>query len=299
VDKGDVTSKIQTGDLPRRRGTPACLVLIYGGELGRRYPLTEEAVTIGRANTNAVMLDTDTVSRHHARVFKQHGAWAVEDLGSTNGTFLGEVQTEGAQTLRNGDLLKMGVVVFKFIEGGNVEALYHEEIHRLAILDGLTQAYNKRYLLEFLEREVARAQRHDRPLSLVLLDVDHFKRLNDRYGHLAGDNMLRRLAHVIQGRIRRDEIFARYGGEEFAIVLPETGPGEAMPLCEQIREAVAESVVTHDDAEIRATISIGVAGLRPGFDVAAPGRAAHEQLYRAKAEGRNRVAAAPDELGSR
>ena len=118
--------------------------------------------------------------------------------------------------------MKVGPTIFKYLSGADVESQYHEEIYRMTIIDGLTQVHNKRYLYEALEREIIRARRHARELSFLMFDIDHFKKINDVHGHLAGDFVLKELARIVQGRIRRDEVFARYGGEEFAIVLPET-----------------------------------------------------------------------------
>src|SRR5262249_43190695 len=149
------------------------------------------------------------------------GGVTVADLGSTNGTFLNDALVARAP-LKDGDYLRVGNCIYRFLAGGNVEADYHEEIYRLTITDGLTQTHNKRYLLEFLDRELARSQRHTRPLSLVLFDIDRFKAINDELGHLAGDHVLRELAACVKAAVRREELFARYGGEEFAVVLPET-----------------------------------------------------------------------------
>ena len=163
---------------------PACLVVLYGGELGRRTELPQYGVTIGRDDDNAISVALHTMSRRHARLFVADGLHHIEDLGSTNGTFVNEQELTGPTPLRNGDLVRCGGAVFKFIDGGNVEALYHEEIYRLTITDGLTQVANKRHFCDFLEREIVRAARHGRPLSLVFFDVDHFKLLNDEFGHL-------------------------------------------------------------------------------------------------------------------
>src|SRR5260370_12168546 len=140
--------------------------------------------------------------------------------------------------LDNGDRIKVGPTIFKYLSGQDVEAQYHEEIYRMTIIDGLTQGHVKRYLLEALEKEIIRARRHARDLSFIMFDIDHFKKINDHHGHLAGDFVLKELARIVQGRIRRDEVFARYGGEEFAIVLPETNLEGARALAEGLREKI-------------------------------------------------------------
>lgn len=168
-----------------------------------------------------------------------------------------------ATPLRNGDLVRCGGAVFKFIDGGNVEALYHEEIYRLTITDGLTRVANKRHFVDFLEREIARAGRHERPLSLALFDVDHFKKLNDEFGRLAGDRVLQGLAALVSQPVRRDELRAPYGGEEFAVVLPETTIESAALFAERIRAEVESATFDYDDEPLQITISIGATALEP------------------------------------
>ena len=126
--------------------------------------------------------------------------------------------------LRDSDLVKIGSAIFKFLSGSGIETAYHEEIYRMTIVDGLTGAHNKRYFVEFLEREIARCSRYGRPLSLLMFDIDHFKQINDVHGHLTGDFVLKELARRLLARIRKEELLARYGGEEFAVVLPEDRP---------------------------------------------------------------------------
>ena len=150
---------------------------------------------------------------------------------------------------------------------------------------------NKRCLEDFLEREIARATRHERPLSLALFDVDHFKNINDEYGHLAGDRVLQGIASVAAKQVRRDELIARYGGEEFAVVLPETTVEDAAKFCERIRAAVDSEKFDFDESAIRATISLGAAAMEPSDTLETLVARADANLYRAKESGRNRVVA--------
>jgi diguanylate cyclase (GGDEF)-like protein len=162
----------------------------------------------------------------------------------------------------------------------------------MTIIDGLTQAHVKRFLLEALEKEIIRARRHTRDLSFLMFDIDHFKKINDYHGHLAGDFVLKELARIVQGRIRRDEVFARYGGEEFAIVLPETNLDGARALADGLRDKVETSRFVFQNESIRVTVSVGVAMLleadRTSMDLI---KRADEKLYEAKRGGRNRVVA--------
>ena len=271
----------------------SCLVMIYGPALGKRFPLTNEETTLGRGADNTIVIDMDNVSRLHARVVKQDDGYYVEDLGSTNGSYVNDIEVK-KDRLRNGDLAKIGGAILKFIQGGNIEALYHEEIYQMTIIDGLTQIHNKRYFLEFLDREMARCSRYDRPLSLVMFDIDHFKQINDTYGHLAGDFVLKRLAETIDKHVRKEELFARYGGEEFSIIMPETNGKKAGIFCEKIRRMIEQSPVNYEQKEITLTISLGIAVMGKHREPLGFIKAADDNLYKAKANGRNRVEGVPE-----
>ena len=266
-----------------------CLVVIYGTELGKKYNLDKQVIIIGRSSKCDIQVDQESVSRTHAKLIVSSKAVVLRDLGSTNGTYVNDEQV-GEKQLQDGDLVKIGRTIFKFLSGGNIESAYHEEIYRLTTVDGLTDTYNKRYFLENLERELSRARRYGRELSLAMLDIDLFKQINDSYGHLAGDYVLKHLAQVIKKNIRREDFLARYGGEEFAIILPEIDHSNAMLMAEKVRRLVEQSRIVFDNTPIVTTISIGVASLQDdvidGPDLI---RRADEMLYRAKNEGRNRV----------
>lgn len=288
--KRDTTPHIAAAPGLITTGIPACVVVLYGSELGRRMELTRGEIFIGRDDDNAISVPLDTISRRHARIFIHERVYMVEDLSSTNGTFVNENEVTTPTPLRNGDLLRCGGAVFKFIEGGNIEALYHEEIYRLTITDGLTQVANKRHFLEFLEREIARATRHARPLSLVMFDVDRFKSINDSHGHLGGDRVLKGIASLVSAQVRRDELLARYGGEEFAVVLPETSLDDAARFCERIRLEIEKATFDFDGEPLHATVSLGVTELAASDTLESLVARADARLYEAKEQGRNRVA---------
>src|SRR6266568_150008 len=276
-------TKIQA---PRPEGSSdaACLVLIYppGPDMGRRFPLDRPEFVLGRGTDCDIQVDRDSVSRRHAKVYAQDTAWCVQDLGSTNGSYVNDLPIQEA-TLRDGDFLKIGAAIFKFLTGANVEMSYHEEIYRMTIVDGLTGVHNKRFFLEFLDREMARCVRYGRPLALVMFDIDHFKRINDDHGHLTGDYVLKEMARRLATRIRRDELLARYGGEEFAAVLPETGRQGALEFGEQLRLIVAREPFEFEGDKLVVTISVGVAVVdgQP-MDLSQFVKLADENLYRAK-----------------
>jgi two-component system cell cycle response regulator len=273
-------------------GGESCLVEIHGPQLGRKYILEEEEFTIGRDVKNNIVVDLDNVSRRHAKIVTRSGKSFVCDLGSTNGTYLNDQEVTEETPLRSGDFVKVGGSIFKFLSGGNIETLYHEEIYQLTIMDGLTQINNKRYFLEYLEREMGRCHRYNRSLSLIMFDIDHFKKINDTNGHLAGDYVLRELAGVVRQRIRREECFARYGGEEFAIVMPEAGPENARRFAEKVRKMVEDHAFVFEGKDIAVTISMGVADMVG--DMTEPLqfiKVADANLYKAKKNGRNQVVA--------
>jgi two-component system cell cycle response regulator len=272
----------------------ACLVHIYptGPSMGCRYTLGERPLLLGRGEDCDIRLQDHSVSRRHARIDPAPDGYHVHDQQSTNGTFVNDRQLDGPWLLRNSDYLRVGNCIYRYLAGGkNVEAEYHEEIYRLTILDGLTQIHNQRYLGEFLDREVVRSQRHARPLSVLMFDLDRFKSVNDTHGHLCGDFVLRELADLVRQSVRKEDLFARYGGEEFVVVLVEATREDAGVAAERIREAVADHVFRFESTPIKLTVSVGVASTAGDMAMTPTHllRAADENLYQAKRAGRNRV----------
>jgi diguanylate cyclase (GGDEF)-like protein len=271
----------------------ACLVNLHppGPDIGKRVPLLSNQYIVGRDSEAGFIVSRSSVSRQHARLYVDDaGNWWVEDLNSTNGTFVNESRIRSAK-LSDADQVRFGDAIYKFLAGSNIESAYHEAIHNMAIQDGMTGIHNKRYFTEFLEREIAVASRHGHPLTLVMFDVDHFKKVNDSHGHLAGDAVLKDLAGRIKPRIRREDLFARYGGEEFACVLPSTALPGGIVFAEHLRTLIEERPCAFDSMQISFTISLGVTVLHKetGIDSATLIKRADENLYAAKRNGRNRV----------
>jgi two-component system cell cycle response regulator len=297
AEPGEYTIQDTQRGVPRRlipRGTQdACLVHIYpsGAGMGRRYPLAGRVVTLGRGDGCDVRIPDQSVSRSHARVEASDDGYEVADLQSTNGTFVNDVPV-ASRRLKDGDYVRVGNCIYRFLAGGNVEADYHEEIYRLTIMDALTETHNKRALVQFLDHELARSERHQRPLAVVMMDIDHFKALNDRLGHLAGDATLRELAACGRGPVRKVDMFARYGGEEFVLVLPETTREGAVVCAEQVRERVESHPFQFENEAYRVTVSLGVAATLGDASLTPAGfiAEADANLYRAKHAGRNQVA---------
>ncbi|WP_373047665.1 diguanylate cyclase [Vulgatibacter sp.] len=278
--------------LPEGEGE-SCLVIIYGPGLGRRIPLLAAETVLGRDPSCNLVVELENVSRRHCVVRCRDAGVTIQDLASTNGTWVNEqeVRRPEERQLRSGDLIKVGGCILKFLQAGNVEALYHEEIYRTIVVDGLTQVHTKRYFLEFLDREMARCSRYGRPLSLLMFDVDNFKQVNDELGHLTGDYVLRELALLVKNRmIRKEELVARYGGEEFAVVLPESGPQKVRIFAEKLRALVADHRFLFETRRIPITVSVGVADMNSEIvDPVAFIKAADMNLLAAKRAGRNCV----------
>lgn len=273
----------------RPAGKEACLVVIYGNELGKKYNLDAASLVLGRSSKCDIQIDQESISRNHSKIVNTGKSILIRDLGSTNGTYVNDEPID-EYVLRDGDLIKIGRTIFKFLTGGNIENAYHEEIYRLTTIDGLTQIFNKRYFLETLEREIARSHRYRRELSLVMFDIDHFKLINDNFGHLAGDYVLKHLASTVKSKIRREDLFARYGGEEFSIVLPEIDGYNGRQFAEKIRKIVERTEFRFEAAKIAVTISMGVSTMDPEVaDSANLIKRADERLYEAKNAGRNCV----------
>jgi two-component system, cell cycle response regulator len=269
----------------------ACLVVFYGQNIGKRFFLDRTELIIGRSERSDIQVDQESVSRQHAKLVTQQHTARVYDLDSTNGTYVNDKLVHDIE-LRDGDLIRIGQTIFKYLSGTNIESKYHEEIYRLTTIDGLTQAYNKRFFTEALDRELNRALRYGRMLSLVMFDIDHFKPINDQHGHLAGDYVLRDLASIVHGNIRRQDVFARYGGEEFSLILPEIEPEGARLVCEKIRVLVETHTFVFDHEQIAVTISLGIRSVREGdtgIDSTRFLAEADAKLYEAKQTGRNRV----------
>src|SRR3954471_12699603 len=269
-----------------------CLVQIHGPDLGRAVFLDGPFTTFGRALECDVAVEAESVSRRHCTIVACTDGVVARDDRSTNGTFVNDERVSGERLLAPGDLVRMGSVVFKLLTAdrtSGVEAHYHDALYRLTVTDALTELYNRRYLLQFLEREIARATRHRRPLAVLLIDIDHFKDVNDRHGHLAGDFVLRELAAILRVRTRREECLARYGGEELCLVLPEATREDATRRGDELRRICESHEFVFDDARIPVTFSGGVAAMTAGMGPNDLVRTADERLYAAKRGGRNRI----------
>ncbi|MEC5385062.1 GGDEF domain-containing protein [Uliginosibacterium sp. H3] len=293
MNNDDMETRVTSLKSPLSGPGEDCLVIIHSpiaSELGRRYVLDIPSVKIGRDVDNDIVTQSDGVSRKHARIERRGSELILQDLNSTNGTFANnDVQRVTVRSLMPGDQIHIGDTVFKFLAGTDIEAQYHAAINRAAITDGLTGLANRKRIDTLLGEEIPRAQRYGRALSLLMLDVDHFKRVNDTHGHLAGDAVLRQIATLLRQRLRPSDEPGRYGGEEFCVILPETAIDQAALIAESIRSLIESHSFVIDTGTLRATVSIGIATLGSAMRAEDLYNAADQMLYQAKHGGRNRV----------
>jgi two-component system, cell cycle response regulator len=269
----------------------ACLVMIRGRSVGQVLELSRLPAVVGRAPEAELPLDDVAVSRTHARIGAGPDGFAIEDLDSTNGVFVNGVRV-ARHVLLDGDRIQVGsTTVLKFCLQDELEASFQKKLYDSATRDSLTGLYNRRFFVDTLDVDFSYAYRNHTPLSLLLLDLDHFKSINDSHGHMAGDAVLKETAEVIQRGLRTEDVGARHGGEEFAVMLRYTDAPVAYAIAERIRRGIEERHVEYEGHAIRVTTSIGLATLRdrcyPAWQKMI--EAADGHLYKAKQQGRNRT----------
>lgn len=269
----------------------AYIIVLQGSNVGEMHEIGGQEMVLGRGQTASVRLNDEGVSRKHAQITRSGDKFIIEDLNSSNGTLVNGHSVQ-QRILEDGDKISLGqITVLKFTYHDHLDVSFQQQMLDAALRDGLTKAFNKRYFLGRIETELAYARRHTSALSLVMFDVDHFKRVNDTYGHLAGDYVLMKISKVTQNTVRTEDVFARYGGEEFAVLCRGVNLNNAGILGERLRSAMELSVFEHEGTRMPITISVGVAAF-PELQVETPEQligAADEALYQAKRTGRNRV----------
>lgn len=273
----------------------AYLIVLAGSNVGEMFKLSKSETVIGRGQGADIQILDEGISRRHASIRVENDEIVIQDLGSRNGTFANG-QRITRHVLRDGDKIQVGsTTILKFTYHDHLDESFQRQMYESALRDGLTKAFNKKYFLDRLESEFRFAKRHRVPLSLLLLDIDHFKTINDVHGHLAGDYVLSALSRRMQEIIRSEDVFARYGGEEFAVICRAIDVDRAHVFAERVRSSVQGHQFRFANQVIPVTVSIGVAGL-PQNDAQEPlglVSAADEALYGAKRGGRNRVCVAP------
>jgi diguanylate cyclase (GGDEF)-like protein len=274
-------------------GRAGTLTVLQGTDVGATFQLPKDINVLGRDPAAEVTLEDDSVSRKHSRIMrKEDGQYEIEDLGSTNGTYVAGALVSGRVRLMDGVRVQVGHTLLRFALQDEVEQAAARRIYEMSVRDGLTGVYNRRYFEERLASEFAFAARHVTPLCVILGDIDHFKRINDSWGHHAGDTVLRRVAVELQAGVRTEDVVARFGGEEFAIVARGIDVEGARLFAERVRVIIQRSVITWEGDRMPVTMSLGVAHNQGNASIDKPEllvAAADMALYSAKHNGRNKV----------
>jgi diguanylate cyclase (GGDEF)-like protein len=271
----------------------AILTVLTGLSAGRIFSVGFDDLTVGRSHDCEVRLDDQGISRRHCRFRRaEDDSCFVEDLGSTNGTYVNGKRIEGVR-LDPGDRVQIGAdVVVRFSFTDETEEVLAKRLYESSTRDPLTHAFTRKYFDERLSSEVAYASRHETPFGVILFDLDHFKAINDRHGHAAGDAVLRGVSRRIENLIRGEDVFARYGGEEFAILVRGIEGKNMEQFAERVRKSTARGVVDFKGRKIEVTVSVGVAMLDEVTGTNAVSEIlalADRRVYQAKAGGRNRT----------
>jgi diguanylate cyclase (GGDEF)-like protein len=279
---------------PRHEAKDRHLIIrARGAQLGQVTRLGTEPIRVGRAQECEIWLSDDGVSRKHAVIRPDPSGYVVEDTQSANGTFVAGQRVETAR-LGDGDLIQFGPqAVFRYSVTDESQELLLRQLYEASVTDALTGANNREHFDSQLRMEFSYARRHGTDLALLLFDVDHFKRVNDTYGHPVGDEVLVEIARAVRRLVRNEDVFARYGGEEFALILRGIDIAGARAAGERLRTQVEKLSVASDRGPVHVTISIGCASLATTSDPSTEAlvQTADRRLYAAKHSGRNRVVA--------
>lgn len=284
-------------ELQKAKEQPACLILIRGTPQGHRYFITEDQMIIGRDPAADISIADQTISKKHAKIHREGAVVRIEDLGSSNGTLINGKKLEAGNSvnLAKEDMIKLGNSIVKYLPAGEIEIIFYGNLNQAANTDPLTRTFNKGYFLEAIDAEVKRAKALSTPLTLVFLDLDHFKKVNDTYGHEGGDLVLKEFTNLVRnsGLVKPKDIFARYGGEEFCLLMPGTTLADATKVAEGLRGKTQLHAFNYEGKRIPVTSSLGVAELKSDMEEASElVKAADKALYESKQGGRNRVTVA-------
>lgn len=286
----DIRAALQASEKEAQQ-KPAALLVVGGDLNGTLFDLVEKIVSVGRNADNQIALEFNGVSRYHFKLHASGEGHILEDCGSKNGTYLNNKKVEGQIQLSRADIIKIGSIALKYLPKGDPERLTYDKLNLEANTDKHTGCYNKGYFNNRIALEVNKSKVTGDPLSLIIFDLDHFKKLNDNYGHDAGDYVLKEMAQVIRvGGIREQDVFARYGGEEFVILLPKTNLKQSFEIAERLRKLIENKEFIYDGKRLPVTASIGVADYRQGVNTGTDlFKRADEAVYKAKEGGRNQV----------
>ena len=294
LDRSTVAEKIRSAP-PKK----ACFVVMGGMDVGRVIALNEPVITIGRNAKCTVVLQDDGVSRFHVKVRREaEDSIIIRDLDSTNGTFIGGERIAEAMLYDGTKVLIGRRTILKFTFLDELEYYFQQQMYETSTRDGLTGVYNRRYFSQKIITDLSFARRHQIPCTLFILDIDHFKKVNDAYGHRTGDQVLITVTEAVGKLIRKEDILARYGGEEFVVIAQGTDLVNGKALGKRIQRCIAEQripALDNPNIGIKVTVSIGVATVPSDVSVEADVliSTADTNLFRAKRLGRNQVVTSP------
>lgn len=273
-----------------------CLLQIYPAAIHAEIVrLTKRRTVIGRDLSCDVALEDTSVSRMHAAIDADDTGYTITDLGSRNGTFVEDQLLKGNRRLTGGELIRTGSTILKFMASMDEEAQYHAVVHELMTRDPLTSAFNRSFLMSSLDRLLNRGRRTGTVFSVILIDLDHFKVVNDSHGHLVGDEVLRAFAERLRVLLRPGDLLCRLGGEEFVVVAEQAALHESVRVAERLRLSVSSNQFQTEAGQLSLTCSIGVATFEgPESTVDQILSEADRYLYLAKKSGRNCVRSSVD-----
>ena len=281
-----------TPEDPQVHGKRPCLIMVRGDFIGQVYELIKDVTRLGRSDGVDLVVADTSISRKHAMIVQRTDGFYLSDLDSTNGTHLNRENITTACLLHEGDKIALGNVVFKFSYQDEDDTLYHKMLRNMAVKDGLTRIYNKRFFDEAVVKEFDYNRRNKAGMALVMFDIDNFKQVNDTWGHLAGDAILKQLAALIEDEARGYDVFARIGGEEFVFLMRSASREAAAALAERVRHVIADHTFKYEDLALRVTVSLGVSYWLGGDEFTSAEAFvadADQKLYQAKGAGRNQV----------
>ena len=285
----DFTVSDEDGTVPVQDKARPWLFVVHGADRARHIKLGETPVTLGRGPGADVVLNDERASKVHCTVRVIPGdVVEVVDQGSRNGTFVDGERIDRT-VLRPNSQLRVGHTILRVEHKEPEQVRLEEELFQAAVTDPLTGVPNRRWFQDRAAAALLEASRHGHPLGAVFIDVDHFKQINDRLGHEAGDLVLKATARRIDGVRRSEDLLCRYGGEEFVLLLPHADLAQSAMFGERVRSAIGSIPIEAKGQTLTVTVSVGVACFRFGELVEALIKRADEAMYRAKEKGRNRV----------
>ncbi|MCA9037465.1 MAG: GGDEF domain-containing protein [Planctomycetaceae bacterium] len=278
---------MQEPDMPR-----GCLLQIYPARPDvHMIRIHQRRTILGRDLHCQIAIEDSAASRHHAAIIFEDAGYLIQDLNSTNGTYVNDARISGSLALKGGELIRLGGTIFKFLSSFDQEAQYHTVVQDLMVRDSLTNAFNRSYLIPTLQSLLKKCQSSDARVAMIMMDIDLFKAINDKHGHLVGDEVLRVFCERVRDQLRPEDFLARWGGEEFIVIAKQVTLKEARRIAERIRLAISSTSFQTQSGPITVTCSLGIACAngKTSYSVDQFIGIADHWLYVAKKSGRNNV----------